>query len=106
MNFFDSEKFSSRSENALEIFFFCSPLIFDGVSKTTLIKRSPLVSPWREPAPRSRNLNTFPVCVSGGILSKTFFVKVGTSISSPSIAWSILSGISQYRWFASLSKKG
>ena len=34
----------------------------------------------------SFNLNTFPVCVSGGILSKTLLVKVGISISSPKIA--------------------
>ena len=84
-------------KNADSIADFCLEESFDGVSTTTLTNRSPVVLPLKDPAPKSRNLNIFPVCVSGGILSNTFLDRVGISISAPRIAWSTLIGTSQYR---------
>ena len=65
-------------KNADSIAVFCLEESFDGVSTTTLTKRSPVVFPLRDPAPKSLNLNIFPVCVSGGIFSNTFLDNVGT----------------------------
>ena len=69
-------------EKADSIAVFCLEESFEGVSTTTLTNRSPVVLPRKEPAPRSRNLNILPVCVSGGILSNTFQIIVECSALS------------------------